>query len=281
MMLRNAIAGTNHKRGPFLRRKMRRDRTPVGHTVRAAALSLVSVGALVGCGPSPLESIGLRSSEWINEPTVPSTVPVLTTIPTEIPAGLLLWSNDVIPAANLEDPSAVIDSVFARREGDRFVQASRFEIASALPDVAFPGAAPADAEWVSSQLVFDNDGTLADDPSVAFGIWSAEPYTRSRSVAQMIVLRVSNDLEVANELATGAIEATCGLFSDRTTESCEIITVGSRDTWLLEAGGGTTLIWFEGPYRYELFGRTSVPVQTLRDMSAEMVPLASLGAEQS
>ena len=50
--------------------------------------------------------------------------------------------------------------------------------------------------------MFNNDGTIAADPSAAFGIWSAEPYTRSRSVAQMIVLRVSTDPEGAEEAAS-------------------------------------------------------------------------------
>ena len=49
---------------------------------------------------------------------------------------------------------------------------------------------------MTSQLVFDERGDLADDPVAAFGIWSSEPYTRSRSVAQMIIMSVSVDPEV-------------------------------------------------------------------------------------
>jgi hypothetical protein len=237
--------------------------------------------ALVGCGPQPLESIGWRSSQWINEPTVPTTTRVVTTIPSEVPSTQLLWANDVIEVADLGDPATVLDTVFARREGDRFVQASRFEIAAALPELSFPAQAPTGAQWVSSQLVFDNDGTIAEDPSVAFGIWSAEPYTRSRSVAQMIVMRVSLDQDTATQLASGEVEATCALFSERATDSCEIITVGERQTWVLEEAGGSTVLWFEGSYRYELYGRSFVPVGALEEMSAEMVPLNSLTAQTS
>jgi hypothetical protein len=244
-------------------------------------LLVVATLVLAGCGPAPLESLGLRSSDWINEPTVPTTFPVVTTVPTEVGVKALLWANDEIGPRQVEDPDAVLSDVFARRQGDRFIQASRLEIATALPDVAFPDEAPAGAEWVSSQLVFEDDGTVSDDPAAAFGIWSAEPYTRSRSVAQMAVLRVARDLEGATELATGEVPASCARFADRTTEGCEIIKVGTRDTWVLTAAGGATLIWFEGPYRYELFGRTFVPIDTLRDMSAVMVPLDTIAAEES
>lgn len=245
----------------------------------------MSLGALAGvtlagCGAYPLQSLGNRSSEWINEPTVPTTLEVVTTAPTVIPVSNLQWSNDVIETQNLSDPAALLSEVFDRREGDRFIQASRFEVAAALPDVAFPGLAPPTAQWVSSQLVFNDDGTISDDPSAAFGIWSAEPYTRSRSVAQMVVLRVYSDPEAAAEVAESG-EASCARFADETTDQCEIIDVGGRDTWALDGPGGSTLVWFEGTYRYELFGRTFIPIGTLREMSAEMVPLAAINSASS
>jgi hypothetical protein len=239
------------------------------------SVSIIVALATTACGGLPLESIGLRSSDWINEPTVPTTVGPPPTTPIVVSAEDLRWANDEIVTESLEDPAGLLAEVFARRQGDRFVQASRFEIAIALPDVAFPQQAPPGAEWVSSQLVFDNDGSLADDPSAAFGIWSAEPYSRSRSVAQMAVLRVSNDPETANELASGAAPS-CALFAERTTEECEIIAVGTRATWLLTATSGSTLIWFDGPYRYELFGRSFVSLTALKDMSEVTVPLQSI-----
>jgi hypothetical protein len=249
--------------------------------LRLGSALVVAALALAGCGGTPLESLGLRSSDWINEPTVPTTVAVVTTIPTKVSVDTLAWANDEIETESLDDVDTVLQEVFARRQGDRFIQASRSEIAVALDDVAFPGMAPAGAEWVSSQLVFDNDGTVSADPSAAFGIWSAEPYSRSRSVAQMIVLKVATDPETANQLATGELSATCALFSDRTTEECEIVTVGSRDTWILSSSSGSTLIWFDGPYRYELFGRSFVPIGILREMSDQMVPLTSIEVESS
>lgn len=243
------------------------------------AIFICGVLLVAACSGSPLESIGLRSSEWINEPTVPTTVAVVTTTPTIVSANQLVWANDEIENGNLGETEALLEAVFARREGDRFIQASRFEIAAALPEIGFPAEAPTGAEWVSSQLVFDNDGTLASDPSAAFGIWSAEPYTRSRSVAQMVIMRVATDQEAAEEVASGETEASCARFSDRTTDQCEIVTVGDRQTWVLGGSSGSTLIWFESPYRYELYGRSFVPSPVLREMSASMVPLDSIAGE--
>lgn len=240
---------------------------------------IVGVLMLAACGGSPFESIGQRSSEWINEPTVPTTIPVTTTTPIFVSASRLVWANDTIETENLGDTEALLSEVFSRREGDRFIQASRFEIASVLSGIAFPARAPSGAGWVSSQLVFDNDGTIASDPSAAFGIWSAEPYTRSRSVAQMVVMRVATDQQAADEVASGEAEASCARFSDRNTDRCEIVTIGGRQTWLLGASSGSTLIWFDSPYRYELFGRSFVSMPVLREMSGSMVPLDSIVGE--
>jgi hypothetical protein len=247
-------------------------------SVTRRALVLAACLALVACGDNPLESIGLRSSDWISEPTVPTTVAVVTTTPTVVAAERLLWANDEIETENLDDRGAVIEGVFSRREGDRFIQASRSEIAVALPGIGFPSVAPSGAEWVTSQLVIDNDGTIANDPSAAFGIWSAEPYTRSRSVAQMAVLRVATDPVASEEVASLDGEPSCDRFDDRNADRCEVTRIGDRPTWLLVETSGATMVWFDGDYRYELFGRSFVPQSILADMTAEMIPLASLGA---
>lgn len=243
------------------------------------ALAMVMVLAATACGESPLESIGLRSSDWINEPTVPTTLAVVTTIPMEIPAERLLWANDTIETENLGDHDALLEEVFNRREGDRFIQASRHEIGAALPGIAFPSLAPSGAEWVSSQLVFDNDGSIAADPSAAFGVWSAEPYSRSRSVAQMVVIRVATDPVGAEEAAS--VEPSCERFEESSSDRCEVRTVGDRPTWRLSASSGSTFVWFDGDYRYELYGRSFVPVAILENMASSMVSLTSLTEEAS
>lgn len=246
---------------------------------RRVALAAVTL-VVTACGGSPLESLGLRSSDWINEPTVPTTIAVVTTTPTVIASDNLQWANDEIETANLGDHDALLAEVFDRREGDRFIQASRYEIAAALPEISFPAVVPTAAKWVSSQLVFDNDGSLALDPTVAFGIWSAEPYTRSRSVAQMMVLRVATDPEAADEVASGEVDASCARFAERSTQECELLTIADRPTWVLDAASGATVIWFDGQYRYELFGRSFVPIDVLEDMVAAMDSI-SLTVEES
>lgn len=242
-------------------------------TVAAVALTAVLVAA---CGETPLGSVGERSSGWINEPEIVTTTRPPVTVPGSVGSEVLLWSNDEIPSENLADPEALVAEVFSRREGDRFIQASRAEIAAILPGVQFPAEVPFGAEWVSSQLVIENSGLLSDDPSAAFGIWSAEPYTRSRTVAQMAVLRVALDEETANEIDNGAETPSCARFADQTTQSCDLVTVDDRSVWNLTSSSGTTLIWFEGQYRYELFGRGFVPRDALQAMAVATIPLAEV-----
>jgi hypothetical protein len=203
--------------------------------------------------------------------TVPITVPIV------IGSDILKWFNDEISSELPDDPEAVKDAIFERRGGDLFVQASRAEIAALVPDIKFPSSTPYLSEYVTSQIVFDNDGNLSADPVAAFGIWSSEPYTRSRSVAQLIILRISVDAAAAAEVAEPGAEISCARFSDRTTEVCAVTTVEGIPVWSLAASNGTTLIWFDGDYRYELFGRSFVAVAALEDMVVDLVPLADLG----
>jgi hypothetical protein len=244
-------------------------------------MGLVVVLLLAACSDAPLGSVGKRSSGWINEPEVVTTTAPPVTVPKSASSTDLLWSNDEIVTQNLGDSDALIAEIFARREGDRYIQASREEIVVALPLLRFPAEVPYGAEWVSSQLVIENTGIVSDDPSVAFGIWSAEPYTRSRSVAQMAVLRVANDKETATELAQGEGDASCARFAARTTDECDILELGDRHVWMLSSNSGTTLIWFEGTYRYELFARTYISRDVLEAMAIESVFLTELGDSSS
>lgn len=245
---------------------------------RTAALIVAMAMVIVACGDAPLGSVGERSSGWINEPEVTTTTQPPVTVPDHISSERLLWVNDEIVAGDLSDPAVVVNQVFARREGDRFIQASRAEIAAVLPQIEFPAEVPYGAEWVSSQLVIDNSGQLAANPTVAFGIWSAEPYTRSRSVAQMAVLRVSVDPETAGEIAANDSDTSCARFADVTTTGCDILDRGDKLVWALSSSGGTTLIWFDAEYRYELFARSFVPREAVLPMIDETIPLSELGA---
>lgn len=231
---------------------------------------------LVACGDAPLAGIGERSAEWINEPEIVTTTQPPITTPDFVDVVNLQWSNDNIENPNLDDRDQLVATVFSRRAGDRFIQSSRVEIAAALPGIEFPARVPFGAEWVSSQLVIENSGIISTEPSAAFGIWSAEPYTRSRSVGQMAVLTVSRDAETAAEVAQIGEDVTCARFADRSTDICEIVNLDGKQVWRLAGGGGLTLIWFDETYRYELFGRGFVSGSVLEEMAADTLPLADL-----
>jgi len=52
--------------------------------------------------------------------------------------------------------------------------------------------------------------------------------------------------------------------------------VDGRLLWALSSGAGTTLVWFEGICRYELYGRSFVTRAALSEMARETAPLAEL-----
>jgi hypothetical protein len=243
---------------------------------RTAVLA-AAVFTLIACGDAPFTSLGQRSSGWIGEPTIVTTTTVATTVPVVVDARVLKWFNDGLGGEFLDDPEALKVSIFGRRGGDLFIQVSRAEMMAMLPAIKFPTATPYLSEYVTSQLVFDERGDLADDPVAAFGIWSSEPYTRSRSVAQMVILNVSVDPEAAAEVAAAGAGNSCDRFAERTTEVCAITTLGGRPVWSLEASNGTTMVWFDGEYRYELFGRSYVTSAALQSMAENLVPLSELG----
>lgn len=244
--------------------------------LKRSLLVLALAAVPVACGESPLAAVGEKSAEWINEPEVVTTTVPVVTVPVVIGAESLLWANDEIVSENLGNADALLSEVFARREGDRFIQASRVEISTILPDLIFPSSAPYGAEWVSSQLVIENSGLLSDDPVAAFGIWSAEPYSRSRSVAQLAVLRVIADAETAVQIEQSGELPSCARFAETTTEGCNQFEINDRTVWALSSQQGATLIWFDGPYRYELFGRPFISFDALTEMAGSSLRLGDL-----
>ena len=84
----------------------------------------------------------------------------------------------------------MIASVWRRGDGvTSVIQASRNEIAVALPGIQFPELVPDSVGWVTSQLVYDvASGTLDADTTAQFGLWHLEPY--SADGGRTAVLRV-------------------------------------------------------------------------------------------
>lgn len=211
--------------------------------------------AIAACGDSgPLDGIGDRSSEWVHEGVAATTtthVRVVFEVANEGLVGTrdLLWTNDNLGDVGVTGPSQVTQAVWARQIGSRFVQASRFEIAGALPTIRFPGLVSEDVRWITSQLVYDRaTGELDGNTSVAFGLWSVEPYTVTEG--QLGVLRV------------GAAPGDAG--------------AGRSDTVPILVPDGVNLGWTEGGLRYEIFCRASIPDAVCQAIIDSFVPLSTL-----
>lgn len=210
---------------------------------------------LSACGDSgPLEGVGERSGAWVTAATLPTTTapPVVIEVGNEglIGATDILWVNDDIgPAEPPADPQAMIALVWNRQLGSRFVQASRVEIAAALPTIRFPEAVPEDVRWVTSQLVYDPaTGLLDADTSAAFGFWTVEPYTADSG--QLAVLRVG--------------PAPDGIGAAKS----DVVPIIVRD--------GLSLGWTEAGLRFELFCQASVTDAVCDAIVESFVPLSEL-----
>ena len=238
---------------------------------------VVALLTLAACGPEPLSGVGERSSEWIQEPSV-------TTVVSVDPGGLALapvivsdWFNNDLAPIGGTSPGEIISGVYARANpSDPFVQATPAEIAIALPGVVFPSLAPPEVRYITSQLVYDlRDITLATDQVAAFGLWTVEPYTRSRSVGQQGIFTVIPDAEGLAAIASGNADTSCARYLDQQVE-CSVREVDVAPAWELTDQLGTTLVWYGDSYRYELFLRSGVAPGLAIDMAESVRPLESL-----
>lgn len=241
-----------------------------------AALAVVAVmGA--ACSDDALGDLGGRSGGWIDE-VVTTASSTTTTLPDPTRSAMEVnWVNDhLAPAPDPElGGDGVLGQVFARTGGEsRFLQASRAEIAATAPEVEFPTRVPSGVSYITSQLVIESRTLrLADDPTVAFGLWSVEPYTQSRSIGQLAVLNVSTDAtdsEVANDPNTAP---TCTAFAQVADRVCGIETFGENPVWRLESESEVTHLWYRGIYRYEMVARGGVDEELIHTAVLSMAPL--------
>lgn len=210
---------------------------------------------LSSCGESgPLDGLGDRSTEFVRvgvEATTTTEARVVFLVANEglVGSGDLLWTNDDLGGGGLSEPPVVIRGVWSRQIGSRFVQASRGEVAAAMPTIRFPSLVSEDVNWITSQLVFDPaTGELDGNTSAAFGLWSVEPYTVTEG--QLGVLRVGS--------ALGDVGA------------------GRSDTVPILVPDGVNLGWTEGGLRYEMFCRASIPDAVCEAIIDSFVPLSTL-----
>ncbi len=109
----------------------------------------------------------------------------------------------------------------------------------------------------------------------AFGLWTVEPYTRSRSVGQQGVFTVIQDDEGLAAVASGTADTSCTRYIDQNAE-CSVKEVGTSPAWELTDQLGTTLVWYGDSYRYELFLRSGVAPELAMEMADSARPLDSL-----
>lgn len=222
-----------------------------GRTAAAAAMLAVCGVLVAACGSGgPLDGLGDASSGFVRGD--PATTTTLAAVSSDLGALVatdqVLWWNDELDDQATGSADAVIARVWDRRAGSRFVQASRAEIAAALPTVRFPEAVPADTRWITSQLVYDLDtGTLDRDTSAAFGLWRVEPYTVAEG--SVMVLRV-------------------GAAPDDTPSS-------RSDVTPILVPEGLSLVWTEAGLRYELFCRSTLTEDVCFEVADSSSPLGS------
>ncbi len=148
-------------------------------------ISLLAIALLsASCGEAGLlDGLGDRSAQIVHGDTSTTTS---TTEPDQADAPLgsvrasdVGWYNDGIADPGFAEPGFVIATVWGRGDGvTSVIQASRREIAAALPGIQFPELLPDRVGWITSQLVYDvASGTLGRDTAAQFGLWHLEPYT--------------------------------------------------------------------------------------------------------
>jgi hypothetical protein len=166
----------------------------------------------------------------------------------------MVWPNDGIdPTTAGMARDLLITTVWLRGDGiNPFVQASRIEIATALPGIEFPQLAPEAVTHVSSQLLFDQlTGFLDASTAAAFGFWVGPPYELPRAEGQLSVLRVG--------LKTLADDTGGEIFSFQVSE-------------------GRELAWTDGDYVYQLFCRTGVSEAACFAIAESTIPLSLVAA---
>jgi len=213
--------------------------------IAAAAL------AAAGCGDAgPLDGLGDASRGFVHgDASSTTTVPVAdggSGTEALISASQALWLNDEIVDQASGSASDVIAAVWERRAESRFIQASRTEVAMAMPTLEFPQLVPVDTTWVTSQLVYDLDsGALDLDTAAAFGMWRVEPYTVTEG--RIMVLRV-------------------GFASDDApAERSDLTPIIVPD--------GLSIGWTKAGLRYELFCRSTLSEELCFEVADSFAPL--------
>lgn len=251
-------------------------------TVRIGLLALACAFLLSACGDSSLAGFGV-TEEWLGE-RGDGTVGFTTSVPVAARPGIenLVWYN---PRAEFvdSDPAVVLETIWERSSGtDAFVQAAANEISAALPGIKVPRVLPAGTAHVTSQIVYGvSSGRLTNVYVAAFGFWKSEPYVSSRSVSQLLQLKVAEDgadpAPAADDESLG-----CNRFNERDITSCDPISVSAARAWWIATLDGPVLVWYDGGFRYELLDRQKFGREVLAELASSMILLRDVDiAEQT
>jgi hypothetical protein len=177
----------------------------VKRTILLLAISLL----LAACGEGGLlDGLGDRSVAYVHGETTSTTT--TTTVPVaESPQGTVhatdvVWYNDGIEGESpTMETGVAISTVWSRGDGvTSVIQASRKEVAAALPGVQFPELVPDTVGWITSQLVFDvASGLLGQDTSAQFGLWHREPYTTEGGRTALLWVRPATSADVIGSIS--------------------------------------------------------------------------------
>ena len=221
--------------------------------IRLFATILAFALVITACGDA-LQGVGDLSRGIVSKDEISTT----TTEPGQLdlklhPITVAVWMNDGLGAvtAGLTVDDLLLAVWLRGDQVDQSVQASRREIAEALPGIEFPQLAPEGVSHVSSQLVYDvQTASLGVGTAAAFGLWVGEPYTAARSEAQLAVLRVGFQT-----------------FDDGSPDN-EVFSFSVAD--------GKELSWVDGDYVYQLFCRTGISLEACAAMADSTIPLSLL-----
>ena len=252
-------------------------------SVRTASIALATLVVFSACSAETLFSPGGVSADWLAEVEEVEVIPVTVDVaPPELLSSLtIIWANDAL-ASGVVEPSEVLALIWAASGGkDRFVQVARSDMAVVAPNLAFPEFVPEFVAYVSSQLVFTTrTGELARGPVAAFGLWSVEPYSLSRSVGQKAVIFVHDIGE--EPILEGDLTLGCNQFQDRELSGCDPVQIGDGSGWWLSSLEGNILVWYIGTLRYEMTIRPPITRVIGEKVAASSVPLTTLfGAESN
>jgi hypothetical protein len=224
---------------------------------RTILLTSVVTLLVAACGDSGLlDGLGDRSVGYVHGETT-STTSTTEAVFAETPQGTvrandLVWYNDGIENESpTMETNVAISTVWSRGDGiTSVIQASRREIAAALPGVQFPELVPDTAGWVTSQLVYDvASGLLGQDTAAQFGLWEREPYVTDGG--RTAVMRV------------------------RPATSADVISVFAEDT-----ANGLNLSWVAETFYYVIECPLELPDENCWQMYETVMPLSQMLPEE-